>query len=78
MVSEDHDSILQLRKCTILELHKQAIFTPPVKDIVCENYYAVEFKTKFYIGRAIRVIRDKVELKFFQPMVKKIQVASEE
>ena len=43
--------ILQFRKCMILELHQKEIFTMPLEDIECENYYAVEYETKFYIGR---------------------------
>ena len=70
MVSEDHGSILQFRKCMILELHQKEIFTMPLEDIECENYYAVEYETKFYIGRTTRVIEDKVEFKFLHQVVK--------
>ena len=57
----------------ILELHQKEIFTMPLEDTECENYYAVEYGTKFYIGRAIRVIEDKVEFKFLHQVVKKFK-----
>lgn len=64
MVHVDVASILEFRKSIIFSEHRGELQTIPVPDIMLEQYYAVDYVTNYYIGRAISIANQVVKFKF--------------
>ena len=54
----------QLRKCMLFSLHRGILHEMPLPDIVMEDYYAVDYLNKYYIGRALSIANQFVTFKF--------------
>ena len=61
----DHSWISDVRKHILLSLQRKKLMEVPVDGIALEEYYAVNFDKKFYIGRAVSVQESNhIQVKF--------------
>lgn len=53
-----------LRECMLFSLHRGILHEIPLPAIVLEEYYAVDYLNKYYIGRALSIANQLVKFKF--------------
>lgn len=54
----------QLRQAMLFSLHKGTLHQIPLPAIVLEEYYAVDYQTKYYVGRALSIANPMVKFKY--------------
>lgn len=62
MIQED--CLPQFRQCMLSSLHKRILHEIPLPAIELEEYYAVDYVNKYYIGRALSIANQFVKFKF--------------
>lgn len=62
----DKAYLVEGRKHMLLSLHRGAVIEVPQDGIAMEEYYAVHYVKKYYIGRALSIISNSnyVKVKF--------------
>lgn len=62
MIQED--CLPQFRQCMLSSLHRRILHEIPLPAIELEEYYAVDYVNKYYIGRALSIANQFVKFKF--------------
>ena len=54
----------QFRQSMLFSLHRGILLEIPIPTIVTEEYYAVDYMNRYYVGRALSIANKLVKFKF--------------